>query len=142
MIKGGYKSWHGLPKDKSLFNTKPNCGLPIGSLTSQVFANFYMNLFDHYIESVLGIKYYGRYVDDFIIVHSNKDYLKSLIPIIKSFLNNELQLNLHPQKVYLQHYTKGVKFLGAVVKPNRIYISNRTKGNFCNRLVELNELIM
>lgn len=69
-----------MPKDKSLFTTKTGYGLPIGNLTSQVFANFYLTEFDHYIKHVLGIKCYLRYVDDFVIVHQDEEYLKYLIP--------------------------------------------------------------
>jgi RNA-directed DNA polymerase len=112
-----------------------NSGLPIGNLTSQIFANFYISAFDHFMKKELGIRYYGRYVDDFIIIHPDKEYLKSLIPVISNYLNNELKLKLHPKKIYLQHYTKGVKFLGTVIKPNRIYIANRTKGNFINTVL-------
>ncbi len=130
IIKGSSKNWDGLPKNKSLFQSPANCGLPIGNLTSQIFANFYMSAFDHFIKKELGIRFYGRYVDDFIIVHPDKEFLKSLIPIIYGFLLSNLQLTLHPKKIYLQHYSKGVKFLGTVIKPNRIYIANRTKGNF------------
>ena len=86
IIKGNKKDWDALPRNKSLFHSPPNCGLPIGNLTSQVFANFYMNSFDHYMKNDLGIRYYGRYVDDFIIVHPDKEYLKSLMPIIANFL--------------------------------------------------------
>jgi len=130
LIKGRKKDWEGLPENKSLFHSPPNCGLPIGNLTSQVFANFYMNIFDQYVKNEFGIRYYGRYVDDFIIVHPDKEYLKSLIPQLSNFLLSTLQLTMHPKKIYLQHYSKGVTFLGAVIKPNRIYIVNRTKGNF------------
>jgi hypothetical protein len=56
--------------------------LPIGNQTSQVFANFYMHQFDAFVTKQLGIKNYGRYVDDFLIVHSDKEYLKALIPPI------------------------------------------------------------
>jgi RNA-directed DNA polymerase len=100
-----------------------------------------MSAFDHFIKKELGMRYYGRYVDDFIIVHPNKEYLKSLIPIISNYLNDELKLKLHPKKIYLQHYTKGVKFLGTVIKPNRIYIANRTKGNFYNVIQKHNQVI-
>jgi RNA-directed DNA polymerase len=141
IIKGAAKNWEGLPKNKSLFHCPPNSGLPIGNLTSQIFANFYMSAFDHFMKKELGIRYYGRYVDDFIIVHPNKEYLKSLIPVISNYLNDELKLKLHPKKIYLQHYTKGVKFLGTVIKPNRIYIANRTKGNFYNAIQKHNEVI-
>lgn len=141
LIKGNKKNWEGLPKNKSLFHSPLNCGLPIGNLTSQVFANFYMHLFDKFVTSELGLKYYGRYVDDFIIVHSNKDYLKSLIPQLSNFLLSSLHLTLHPKKIYLQHYSKGVKFLGTVIKPSRIYIANRTKGNFFNAIKKNNQIV-
>jgi len=141
IIKGNKKDWEGLPKNKSLFHSPPDCGLPIGNLTSQVFANFYMHQFDAFVTKELGIKYYGRYVDDFVIVHSDKDYLKSLIPQLSDFLLSVLQLTLHPKKIYLQHYSKGVKFLGTVIKPNRIYIANRTKGNFFNAIEKQNKVV-
>ncbi len=140
-IKGSRKNWEELPPSKSLFHSAENCGLPIGNLTSQVFANFYMNYFDHFIKDTQQLKYYGRYVDDFIIVHSDKEYLKSIISQITSFLISDLHLTLHPKKVYLQHFSKGVKFLGAVIKPNRIYIANRTKGNFVNAIEKQNCIV-
>ena len=81
-----------------------------------------MSNFDNYVKRNLGIRYYGRYVDDFVLIHPDKEYLKYLIPHLSNFLLQNLQLVLHPNKIYLQHYSKGVKFLGAVIKPNRIYI--------------------
>jgi hypothetical protein len=130
VVKGDKTDWRGLPMDKSLFHARPNCGLPIGNLTSQLFGNIYLNEFDHFVKRDLGIRYYGRYVDDFVLIHRDKGYLKSLIPVIRAYLADQLELQLHPQKIYLQHYSKGVKYLGAVIKPHRIYIANRTKGNF------------
>lgn len=141
-IKGKKKDWKGLPNNKSLFHSPKNCGLPIGNLTSQVFANFYMHAFDSYVKNELGISYYGRYVDDFVLVHPNKEFLKSLLPKLSNFLSSNLQLTLHPNKIYLQHYSKGVKFLGTIIKPNRIYIANRTKGNFHHALKKYNEMII
>ena len=83
IVKSKRSQWDDLPKDKSLFHTQPDCGLPIGNLTSQVFANVYMNSFDHFIKHECGMRYYGRYVDDFILVHQDKEYLKALIPRIQ-----------------------------------------------------------
>lgn len=133
-IKGKKADWTGLPKTKSLFHAQKNCGLPIGNLTSQLFGNIYMNEFDHFVKQHCDIKYYGRYVDDFVLIHNSKEYLKNLIPILSNFLQKELELTLHPKKIYLQHFSKGVKYLGTVIKPNRIYTSNRTIGNFYNTL--------
>lgn len=129
-IKGSRENWGDLPPDKSLFYSSPSCGLPIGNLTSQIFANVYLNAFDHFIKHDLNILYYGRYVDDFVLVHQDHDYLVSLISRIADFLKLELGLTLHPRKLYLQHYSKGVQFLGAIIKPNHIIIGKRAKGNF------------
>jgi len=140
-IKGRLSNWDTLPKDKSLFSAKRGYGLPIGNLTSQVFANVYMSSLDHFIKHKLGIKYYGRYVDDFVLVHENKEFLKQLIPVIQSYLKTELHLTIHPKKIYLQHYSKGVNYIGGFIKPNRIYVSKRTKGNFYDALHNQNKLI-
>lgn len=141
IVKGTSKDWEGLPKTKGLFYTQPNCGLPIGNLTSKLFGNVYMNEFDHWIKDTFGIKFYGRYVDDFIIVHEDKYFLNALLPKLNDFLQSKLFLTLHPNKIYLQHYDKGVKFLGTVILPNRIYIANRTKGNFFLSIEQQNQLI-
>jgi len=139
IVKGNKSDWNDLPATKSLFNSQPNCGLPIGNLTSQVFANFYMDRFDHHIKHDIKIRYYGRYVDDFVIVHEDKEFLIKLIPKVSDFLQSELKVSIHPKKIYLQHYSKGVKFLGTVILPNRIYIANRTKGNFYNAIEKQNQ---
>jgi RNA-directed DNA polymerase len=141
IIKGSPKNWDGLSYNKSLFNVGEHKGLAIGNLTSQVFANFYMNKFDHFVKDTCGIQYYGRYVDDFIIVHEDKNLLLSLIPRFRKFLKDELMLTLHPNKLYLQHYTKGVKFIGTVINPYRKYIGNRTKGNLYRKVHEFNNKI-
>lgn len=140
VIKGKKSDWKGLPKTKSLFHADKDCGLPIGNLTSQLFGNVYMNKFDHFVKRDLGIKYYGRYVDDFILIHPDKNYLKWMIELIKSYLLEKLQLELHPDKIYLQHYSKGVKYLGAVIKPHRTYIATRTKGNFYRAIQKQNAI--
>jgi len=129
IIKGERLDWDGLPASKSLFHSLAGCGLPIGNLTSQLFSNVYLNEFDHFIKCQLKCHYYGRYVDDFVIVHKNKEYLRNLIPVISDNLLSTLQLTLHPKKIYLQHYKNGIKFLGTIIKQHRTYIGNRTKGN-------------
>jgi RNA-directed DNA polymerase len=140
-IKGNPSNWFNLPANKSLFHSKAGCGLPIGNLTSQVFANVYMNVFDHFMKNTLGIRYYGRYVDDFVIVHENKEFLKKLTPIAKEFLKKELGLDLHPHKIYLQHYSKGVQYLGAVIKPHRMYVQKRTKANVYDSICKHNKIV-
>ena len=73
------------------------------------------------------MKHYGRYVDDFYIVGTDRARLMQLVPIIRDFLKEELGLQLHPDKIYLQEVTKGVNFLGANIKPYRRYLVNKTK---------------
>ena len=133
--------WKNLPNDKSLFTAKPNCGLPIGNLTSQVFANYYLNEFDHYIKHTCGIKNYGRYVDDCIIASNDKEELKRMVWFIKHFLMSKLKLKLHPDKIYLQPCKKGVKFLGSFIKPSHTVINHRTIQNFKNSLFIHNKIV-
>lgn len=134
IIKGKRSDWNGLPCYKSLFWAQGHCGMPIGNLTSQIFANFYLNSFDKYVTETLGIKYYGRYVDDFILMHKNKEFLLDAHKKIERFLADNLKLVLHPQKVYIQHYSKGVQFIGAFIKPHRIYLGKRSKTNLFQKI--------
>jgi hypothetical protein len=142
IVRGNKKDWQGLPKTKSLFYSKSNCGLPIGNLTSQLFANIYLNDFDHFVKKNLEIRYYGRYVDDMVIVHRDKNYLKKIVFKIEEYLEHNLGLILHPKKRYLQHYSCGVEFLGSIIKNNRIYVSERIKGNFWEVIKNTNIEIM
>lgn len=129
-IHGNPSDWDGLPANKSLFKTPADCGLPIGNLTSQIFGNYYLTPFDHFMKEKLKLKHYGRYVDDFFIVHTDREFLKSLIPKIAHHLSETVGATLHPKKIWLQHFEVGVPYLGAYIKPFRTYLSKRTKGNF------------
>ena len=140
IMKGNLSDWGKIPPEKSLFNCSEYRGLPIGNLTSQMFANLYLSDFDKYITEELGFKCYGRYVDDFYIVSTSKEALLNAVPKIREKLK-EFEVILHPKKLYLQHYSKGVNFIGHVIKLDRIYIGNRTKGNFYWKLKELGKLL-
>lgn len=129
-IVGRKSDWIGLPDSKSLLKAPPGVGLPIGDLTSQLFSNIYLNELDHYVKRVLGVKHYGRYVDDFFLMHPSKRYLKECIGKIDSFLHNELELTLHPKKIRLADARYGGIFLGACIKPHRIYAGKRTAHKF------------
>jgi hypothetical protein len=141
IIRGLSSDWDGLPPDKSLFHSPGHCGLPIGNLTSQVFANFYLHSLDCFVSQHLGFIYYGRYVDDFVMMDSNPSRLKAAIPSIAAFLRSDLGLTLHPRKVYMQPAANGFQFLGAVIKPGRIYAASRIKGNFYAAITEKNRVI-
>ena len=125
-----------LPSNKSLFTNGKGKGIAIGNLFSQIFANYLLNSLDWYLEG-LGIKFHGRYVDDFYCIHENKQLLLDAVPKIRNLLK-ELKLTLHPKKFYIQHYTKGIEFTGAIVKPHRIYANNRVVNSFMFAVMKLN----
>lgn len=125
--------WERIPAEKSLFTVGDDYGLPIGNITSQMFANFYLHKFDLYMSRKFG--FYGRYVDDFVVVSERKRDILNAIPSMRRELAR-LHVTLHPKKIYVQHYSKGVKFTGAVVKPGRCYIHNRAVRNFRKMISE------
>ncbi len=86
--------------------------MPLGNLTSQFFANVYLNELDQFIKHKLKIKYYVRYVDDFVILHNSKETLKDYKSKINQFLKTELKIELHPEKSKIVPLHKGINFLG------------------------------
>jgi len=140
-VKGKREDWVGLPKSKSLFFSGKDKGFPIGNLTSQLFGNIYLDEFDHFAREQLGIKRYGRYVDDMVFIHDDKEYLKKVIEKVETHLRASLGLTLHPKKIYLQHFSKGVSFLGVYIKPFRIYTGKRIKDNFYKNIFKINTIL-
>ncbi len=102
-------------------------GAPIGNLTSQLFANIYLNEFDRFIKHNLKIPHYIRYSDDFIVLNENKEFLMNLIPIIKEFLKTNLKLTLHPKKISIRPYHQGIDFLGYTLFPHHLLPKTRTR---------------
>ena len=96
----------------SFHSFKTGVGLPLGNLTSQLFVNIYMNKFDQFVKHKLREKYYIRYADDFVVLNPDKEHLLRLIPRIASFLNNNLRLSLHSDKIIIKTIASGVDFLG------------------------------
>lgn len=132
--------WDKLPHNKSLFYNDPDKGVPIGNLSSQLIANFLASVFDFYVMKILGFRHYVRFVDDFCIVVKSPEDILPKVPLMNNFLREQLLLQLHPKKLYLQHYKKGVQFVGAFILPGRIYISNRVVGNTYNAVRKFNQI--
>ncbi len=109
-------------------------GLPLGNLTSQLLVNIYMHEFDMFVKQELRIKYYIRYADDFSIMSDDRKYLTELLPKIERFLEKELRLKLHENKVYIKTYSSGVDFLGWVHFPYHIQIRTTTKRKIIKKL--------
>lgn len=87
-------------------------GLPLGNVTSQLFINVYMNELDKLIKRELKVRYFVRYADDFVLLHTDRNYLINIIPQISKYLKKELKLSLHPDKVYIKTLSSGIDFLG------------------------------
>ena len=119
--------WNFIPKEKSLFTNGDDRGIAIGNLFAQLFANFLLNVIDWKIDAVC--VRHNRYVDDISFVSKNKDELLSIVPMLRTELG-KLGLRLNEKKFYLQHYSKGVQFTGAVIKSDRIYVANHTINSF------------
>ena len=123
--KSDIRLWDRLDPAKLLFTCKPNCGLPIGNLTSQCFANFYLNDFDHWMSEMFN-GYYGRYVDDFYVLAKTKKEITRKIKSMENYLKQNYGLELHKKKRYIQRYDKGVKFIGTTVKKDKIRLDQET----------------
>lgn len=105
----------------------PLIGLPLGNLTSQLFANVYLDVLDQFVKHRLHIECYIRYADDFVFIHRDRGYLESVLPVAERFLNDELNLQLHPDKIELKTVASGVDFLGWVHFPDHRVLRTTTK---------------
>lgn len=135
--------------------------MPIGNLTSQLFANIYLNELDQFIKHKLkinpvreykkskkfkvkqqfsnGVKYYLRYCDDFVILdNSYQEFLESLIEPINNFLKHELNLLLHENKIIIGKLQQGIDFLGYVILPHYRVLRTRTKRRMLRRVTQEN----
>lgn len=109
-------------------------GIPIGNLTSQLLSNVYLNKLDQFVKHKLKVKYYLRYADDFVFISSDRQYLLDLVIEIKEFLCNELDLELHPNKIVLRKFTSGVDFLGYIIFPKYILPRTKTKRRLLKKI--------
>jgi len=102
-------------------------GIPIGNLTSQLFANIYLHELDKFVKHELKVKYYLRYCDDFVILSNNTEELQVLVGKIELFLSEKLNLILHPDKVSIRKLKQGIDFLGYIVLPYHTVLRTKTK---------------
>jgi RNA-directed DNA polymerase len=100
-----------VPPHKRLCNAQPGCGLPIGNLTSQFFANVYLNALDQFVKHQLKVRHYVRYVDDFVLLADSAQQLQDWQAQIEEFLAMQLRLRVKADALLLP-LDKGVDFLG------------------------------
>jgi len=108
-----------------------NRGLPIGSLTSQYFANYYLAFADRFAKQTLRIKGYVRYMDDIVIWHNDKTELLELVKNYSEYIENDLNLTLKP--ITLNKTERGLSFLGYVLFPNLIRLNKNSKKRFVKK---------
>ena len=127
-------------------NGKLGVGLPIGNLTSQLFANLYLNELDHFIDPKVTPVYY-RYMDDFVMIYDQRYHRDAeLLAKISEFLRERLQLELNQSKIFCNNSARGIEFLGYFISPRRVSIKNsnfaRLKRKLCikQRLITNGEI--
>ncbi|MFP4401718.1 MAG: reverse transcriptase domain-containing protein [Candidatus Nanoarchaeia archaeon] len=127
-----------IPTFKSLIEAeKHNCGLPIGNLTSQFFANVYLNTLDYYITQELGYDAYCRYMDDFVLFTNTREELEALIESINSFLSTTLHLELASGKIRLRSTSEYLDFIGYIIHNNYTLVRKKSVKECRRRLYEV-----
>jgi len=121
------------------FSKTPGEGLPLGNVTSQIFANIYLNQLDQYIKHYLKVRYYLRYCDDLVIVDYDPNYLLELAYKINEFLEKYLALFLHPNKVILRKHRQGIDFLGYVVLPYHRVLRMKTRKRAIRKIIDIKD---
>jgi RNA-directed DNA polymerase len=109
-------------------------GLPIGSYTSQYFANFYLTYFDHWIKEEKKVKYYFRYSDDMTILSDDKAFLHSLLHEIKDYLHTNLRLAIKDNYQIFPVDARGIDFLGYVFKHSHTLLRKSIKKSFARKM--------
>jgi hypothetical protein len=103
-------------------------------VTSQLFANIFLNELDQFIKHKLKVRYYFRYADDFILLSRNENPLSFYKREIEFFLKQNLKLEMHPDKVFIRKLKQGTDFVGYVILPNATVLRTKTKKRIFKKL--------
>jgi hypothetical protein len=131
--RNSLRSLKKLPQFKRLDSLHENKGLPIGNLSSQFFANVYLNELDQFVKHQLKIPYYVRYVDDFIILSADYEQLNDWQIQISLFLEQKLKLRLKAEKI-IRPVNQGANFLGYIIRPHYKCVRRRVLSHFYQKL--------
>ena len=126
-----------VPPHKRLMEQPAHLGLPIGNLSSQFFANVYLNELDQFVKHELRCRHYIRYVDDFVLLHESPQWLNEAHDAIAVFLPTRLGARLNPKKTILQPVSRGIDFVGQVIRPWVRHTRKRTLNVGIQRLREM-----
>ncbi len=127
-----------VPPHKRLANQSANLGLPIGNLSSQFFANIYLNELDQFVKHQLHVKHYIRYVDDFLLLHESPQQLNKWLNSINEFLP-KIGAKLNPKKTIIQPIDRGVDFVGHVIKPFHRVTRKKSVNQAIKRIKTINK---
>ena len=127
-----------VPRHKRLAEQPPHRGLPIGNLSSQFFANIYLDALDQFVKHKLRARHYIRYVDDFVLLHKSPQQLNAWRVEIEGLLST-LNARLNPSKTIIQPVDRGVDFVGHVIKPWRTTARRRIVGEAVRRIEDAPE---
>lgn len=131
-------------KDQKLLNLLDEIidsavGVPIGNYLSQFFANLYLTYLDHWIKEQKKIKYYFRYADDIVILHSDKEYLRKLFIDMKQYLEQKLNISFKNNWQIFNVDIRGINFVGYRVFHTHVLLRKHIKKNFCRKITKLNK---
>lgn len=124
-----------------LVDDYPKSGIPIGNYTSQIFGNFYLSYFDHYVKEELKVKVYHRYMDDMVLLAENKKELWRILEEIKKYLEDELDLKVKSNYQVFPIESRGVDFVGYKSYGYKITIRNKNKMNAWKSVNKINKLV-
>ncbi len=134
VLKGDRNYIDKISPQKSLFFTGRKKGLPIGNLTSQFFANVYLNELDQFVKHRMKCRYYLRYCDDFVLLSDSRTELLKWKDEIKTFIKERLGLSLNEKRQSLQPVTNGINFLGYIVRKDYVLVRRRVVNNLREKL--------
>lgn len=116
------------------YHTEPGKGIPIGNLTSQYFANYYLSSMDHFVKEKLRVPMYVRYMDDMLLLGTSREQVKAYVAEVNSYISNSLLLHIKTPQIVKENM--GVSFLGYRLFANKLLINRRSKLRFCRRFIE------
>lgn len=128
-FKGNRSLLDHIPPHKTLFKVGDGKGLPIGNLTSQFFANVYLNELDQFVKHHLKCRYYIRYCDDFVLLSASQSQLEEWHSQIGNFLENSLKLEFNTSQTKLRPVSSGIDFLGYIVRRRYTLVRRRVVNN-------------
>ncbi|MBR5106341.1 MAG: RNA-directed DNA polymerase [Alistipes sp.] len=121
------------------YEVLPNVGIPIGNLTSQYFANYYLSALDHYVKEVLRVPVYVRYMDDMLLFADDRSELRAIVSNVEAYLADNLHLSLKPAQV--SNVNSGVSFLGYRLLPHRLLLNRRSKLRLVKKFYSYNSML-